>query len=571
MAGGNQTRGEIIGIRHPGGLHGRGRHPLLRAALSAAWPGLGHFGYCNRRAMILSTGTLGGTAVVFTYVATRSEETLLAWSVTISVLWVVMVAAAGAFVFRVAVVADAYRVARYRSGPQHRETHRFVSVAVWVMLAGIIAAPHLLVIRYAAAQITLLSNVFAATDTRTAIPTPVQVTPVTEVLALDTATTEALGSSTEAHVSVPTETSAGSATARLTRPAFTPIAATPSPTAIPPATTIPPTIASPPTTTIPPTTASPPTTTIPPTTASPSTTSGSTTATRRTWDGAERLTIVLLGSDAGFDRHGVRTDTIIVFSIDVATGHAAAFNIPRNWQGLTFPEGTPASIQWPAGYPGIANEVYGLGSRFPLAFPDVEDPAGYSIKSALAQLTGLPIQYYVLVSMEGFVETIDLFGGIDVHVTEWINDRMRPIVAGGPQINIVVQPGDHHLDGLTSLGYVRSRSTSSDYHRMTRQRCVVEALIGQSSPAEVLGNYTALTSIISDHFRTDIPLERLDDLVILGRDLDTTTIVTVNFVPPEFPTGRAPVTQVRQAVAQALEGTTNAANVSLADSCRGTQ
>ncbi len=277
----------------------------------------------------------------------------------------------------------------------------------------------------------------------------------------------------------------------------------------------------------------------------------------------------MLGSDGGFDRRGVRTDTIIVLTIDVATGEAAALNIPRNWRSITFPEGTPAAGRWPDGYSGIANEIYSLGLRFPDVFPDVEDPAGHAIKSALAQLTGLPIQYYVLVDMEGFVDTIDLFGGIDVHVTEWINDRIKPIVSGGPHIDIIVQPGDYHFDGLTSLGYVRARAESSDYHRMTRQRCVVEALIDQSSPAEVLSNYSALTDIISDHITTDIPLDRLDELIVLGRDLDTARIVTVNFIPPEFPRGRAPVAQVREAIVKALEGVANEANTSLADSCRG--
>ena len=182
------------------------------------------------------------------------------------------------------------------------------------------------------------------------------------------------------------------------------------------------------------------------------------------------LTIALLGSDGGFDRRGVRTDTIILFSIDMATGDAVAFNIPRNWRDLPFPAGTPASERWPDGYPGIANAIYGLGLRFPEVFPDVDDPAGYAIKLALAQLTGLRVQYYVLVDMVGFVEIIDLFGGIGVYVMESINDRIKPIVRGGPHIDIDVKPGEHHFDGLTALGYVRSRTASSDYRRMTRQR-----------------------------------------------------------------------------------------------------
>ena len=289
------------------------------------------------------------------------------------------------------------------------------------------------------------------------------------------------------------------------------------------------------------------------------------------WDGAERLTIALLGSDAGFDRRGVRTDTIIVLSIDVATGDAAAFSIPRNWHHVTFPEGTPAAQRWPDGYPEIVNEIYGLGMRFPDAFPDAKDTAGHAIKSALAQLTGLHIQYYVLFDMVGFVKLIDLFGGIDLHVSESINDRIKPIEAGGPHIDIVVEPGNHHFDGLTTLGYVRSRTQSTDWHRMTRQRCVVEALIDQVPPLEVIYHYVAITGIMTDHIDTDIPLDRLEEIITLANKLDTSRIVTANFIPPEFQPGDAPIAQVRQAVTQALQGSNKPTNAVLADSCHRPQ
>ena len=327
-----------------------------------------------------------------------------------------------------------------------------------------------------------------------------------------------------------------------------------------------------------PTSSSTPNTTDVPATTSATTTSAPTTEAQTVavaipepgqhrWDGAERLTVALLGGDGGFDRRGVRTDTIIILSIDMATGSAAAFNVPRNWQRMMFPAGTAAAEQWPNGYSGLANEVYNLGLRFPEAFPDVTDPAGHAIKSSLAQLSGLPIQYYVLVDMIGVVEGIDLLGGIDVQVTEWINDRIKPIVSGGPSIDIVVDPGEHHFDGLTALGYIRSRVTSSDYHRMTRQRCVIEALIDQTSPGEILANYLGLTGIIEDHITTDIPIERLDDLIILSRDLDTSNTVSVNFIPPEFKSGAAPIAQVREAVAAALLGAETSGKVTLAQTC----
>lgn len=488
-------------------LRRRGLPPSVAALLSVLWPGLGHLGHSTDRGLLLIGTTLTATLLGLTYVTTRSAATLLAWAVSGPVLRIMIAGALLSLVFRSAVAIDAYRTASLVYRRRHTQTNRrAVNVATFVLLAAIISVPHVIAVRFAIAQLTLLSTVFESSDTQTATASPVPTTtgPVTSV----------------------------SVTATTAQQHETPAPA-PDPTPAP-------------------------TNEIP-----------STTLQSKAWEGADRLTIALLGSDAGFDRSGVRTDTIIVLSIEVATGDAAAFNIPRNWKHLTFPEGTPAFELWPDGYPRIANEVYALGLRFPEAFPGVEDKAGYAIKSALSQLTGLDIQYYVLLGMQGFVEIVDLFGGIDMLVTESINDRIKPIVQEGPAIDIVVEPGEYHLDGLTALGYVRSRTGTSDYHRMTRQRCVVGALIDQVTPARVLANFLPLTAIISDHVTTDIPLDRLDELIVLANRLDTSRIVTVNFIPPEFQRGPAPIARVRAAVDRALEGATNETNNSLSESCRG--
>jgi len=272
-----------------------------------------------------------------------------------------------------------------------------------------------------------------------------------------------------------------------------------------------------------------------------------------TWDGDERLSIVMLGSDGGYDRVGIRTDTIIVLSIDLATGDAVTFSVPRNWENIPFPDGTPADARYPYGNPDIANTIYGIGLRRPELFPGSIHTGGAAVKEAMAQTLGIPIQYFVMVDMTAVVDTIDLFGGIDLTVTEYINDRIRPIEEGGPWLEITTTPGEYHFDGLTTLAYVRSRVQSWDYNRMARQRCVVGALIDQVSPVELLTNFGPFTEIVVNNVVTDIPVDRADELIAIAARLDPSRIQTVSFVPPEFPDGGpVPLRQVRNSVGAAL-------------------
>lgn len=490
-------------------LRRRGPDPLVAAALSAIWPGLGHFGHRTRRALLFANGTLMAYVFALGYVVARGTRTLLLWTVDVSALRILMVGSLLLLAFRSAVAVDAYRTADRRYWRwRHKPRRRMGTAVTLTLVAALIAAPHVAVIRLASVQLALLSDVFVATNTLTAAPTPLPTTiPTTPLIEL-----------------------VGDEPSGITLPETQ-------------------------------------STTPPPATS----TTALAAPQQLTWDGAERLTIALLGSDAGFDRVGVRTDTIIVVSIDVATGAAAAFSVPRNWRHVTFPDGTPAAALWPEGYPEIVNEIYGLGLRQPEAFPGVDDPAGHAIKSALAQLTGLPIQYYVLLDMVGFVKVIDLFGGIDLYVSETIDERIKPILADGPPVLITVEPGYHHFDGLTSLGYVRARTGTTDWHRMTRQRCVVEALLDQVPRMELVYRYMDLTDIIASHVSTDIPIDRLSDLMGLADRLNTSRIVTVNFIPPEFQPGDAPIAQVRAAVAQALEGRDNPSNALLSGSCQTPQ
>jgi len=264
-------------------------------------------------------------------------------------------------------------------------------------------------------------------------------------------------------------------------------------------------------------------------TTSPSTT---TVAIEQTpWDELDRLNILLLGGDFGVGRTGIRTDTMIVVSIDPKTGETAMFQVPRNWTYAPLPEGMGI---WDCNcYPELINELWVMGERYPDAFPGPESPSVNAVKGVISEFLGIPIQYYALVNLDGFVDIIDAIGGVDIYVPEKIVDNEYPLL-DGTLTKLVIEPGEQHMNGNEALSYARTRHADSDYFRMNRQKCVLEAAMEQTDPASLLLNFGKFADVIKNTTTTDIPIDLLPKLVELLPKVDIDNMVSVRFIPPEY-------------------------------------
>ena len=261
----------------------------------------------------------------------------------------------------------------------------------------------------------------------------------------------------------------------------------------------------------------------------------------------DRLNILLLGGDSGPDRVGVRTDSITVASVDTHTGATVMFSLPRNLENVPFPPGSPLQARFPAGFDCddcLLNAVYTYAetNRRQL-FPDAPDPGPQAVKQAVSAVLGIPVQYYVLVNLEGFRGIIDALGGITIRV-----ERSLPIGDNGHRL----QAGLQHLNGYHALWYARSRSDSDDYQRMSRQRCVMGALLHQADPMTVLRNYQKLAKSTKHLVATDIPRDVLPELVEVALRVKDAKVTNVQFVPPFVQTGNPDYYKIQARVAAAL-------------------
>src|SRR5262245_58765820 len=262
----------------------------------------------------------------------------------------------------------------------------------------------------------------------------------------------------------------------------------------------------------------------------------------------DRLNILLLGGDSGPDRVGVRTDSMTVASVDTRTGDTVMFSVPRNLANAPFPSGSPLQARFPAGFDCdgcLLNAVYTYAetNRNQL-FPGVPDPGPQAVKQAVSAVLGIPVHYYVLVNLEGFRDIIDALGGITIRV-----ERSLPIGDNGHRLPAGLQ----HLNGYHALWYARSRSDSDDYQRMSRQRCVMGALLHQADPMTVLRNYQRLAKSTKHLIATDISRGALPELIEVALRVKDAKITNVQFVPPFVNTGNPDYDKIRARVSAALD------------------
>jgi LCP family protein required for cell wall assembly len=281
-----------------------------------------------------------------------------------------------------------------------------------------------------------------------------------------------------------------------------------------------------------------------------------------------RLTFLLAGGDAGPGRGGLRTDTIMVATIDLDSGEAALFGIPRNMGQIPMPrrfesafadlerrlapesdpetwtdvdgDGVPDQPEFVACncFPEQINALYPYTRKWTRSFPNEIDPGMAALREVVEHMLGLHIDYYVLVDMRAFVALVEAVDGVDVYVNEALEAEVSPPSEGERWATVDVQPGMNHLSGTEALAYARARKGSSDYVRMQRQRCLLRAVAGKADPFTLLRSFPAIANAIESYVVTDVPVAFLPDLVRAASKLDFASIATVGFNPPYYAPGR---------------------------------
>ncbi len=220
---------------------------------------------------------------------------------------------------------------------------------------------------------------------------------------------------------------------------------------------------------------------------------------------AQRVTVLVLGLDTEDDTgSSARTDVVLLLTLDRAANRAGMLSLPRDlWLPI----------------PGHANDrintAYALGGPA-LAVETVE----YNL--------GVTIDHYAVVNFAGFVELVDLVGGIEVYLDTPLDDPYY-LGADGELAPLHIPAGLQHFDGDMALRYVRTRhAAGGDLARAQRQQQVLLALLERVRQMEqlpdLLRRAPELYATFSEMVQTDLSLPQLLGLANEATRLDQSVL-----------------------------------------------
>ncbi|MEU0566794.1 LCP family protein [Nonomuraea sp. NPDC005983] len=269
------------------------------------------------------------------------------------------------------------------------------------------------------------------------------------------------------------------------------------------------------------------------------------------WGGKKRVNFLLIGGDAAGDRTGVRTDSMNVASVNTETGDTVLFSLPRNLQHVRFPPTSPLHKQFPNGFMaelpngGLLNEVWQYANENPQVMGG-HNKGPRALMDAIGYTLNLKIDYYAMMNMYGFADLVDAIGGLKIRVERDVKWGGHFGTAG------TIKAGYKRLSGEEALWYGRSRVESDDFSRMARQRCVIGAFAQQATPDKILLNFTKIAGAAKRLAQTNIPKPLVEPLVELAVKVKNGRISSLQFVPPEFYSGRPDWLKIRRATAKAI-------------------
>lgn len=135
----------------------------------------------------------------------------------------------------------------------------------------------------------------------------------------------------------------------------------------------------------------------------------------------------------------------------------------------------------------------------------------------------VPVDYYVRVNFNAFIEVVDSLGGIMYDVPF----DMSEIDTKGNENSIHIEEGYQKLDGTKALALARTRKYDSDIERGKRQQKIIKKIINQVTSTSSVFKLDNLIDAVGNNMTTNLTFDHMKDFLSYGTD-EEVSIESVN-------------------------------------------
>lgn len=202
----------------------------------------------------------------------------------------------------------------------------------------------------------------------------------------------------------------------------------------------------------------------------------------------EPFSVLLLGVDERSNDSG-RSDTMIVITVNPEKQTMKMLSIPRDTRTEIIGHDTVDKI----------NHAYAFGG-VPMAMDTVEN------------LLDIPLDYYVFINMEGFLQIIDTLGGVTIENDTNLTYDSYHFPKGELSLN-----GDEAL----IFSRIRYEDPRGDFGRQIRQRQIIEAVMKKASTPSVILKASDMLDVVGDNVRMNFTVKDLIQLQSIYKKMDS--------------------------------------------------
>lgn len=135
-----------------------------------------------------------------------------------------------------------------------------------------------------------------------------------------------------------------------------------------------------------------------------------------------------------------------------------------------------------------------------------------STVETIEELLEIPIDYYIRMNFNAFIDVVDELGGITVEVPY---ERIEKDENDGN--NIHLKPGIQTLDGRHALALARTRKLDSDVDRGKRQQMIVQAMVDKALEASSFLKYGNVIEAIGNNMKTNMTFREMLSFLEYGK------------------------------------------------------